>query len=179
MSLRRLKLDSIPLYQLHRIDPRTPLEESIGALVRMQEAGKIRHIGLSEVTPGQVQEVQKLVPVVSIQNRYSLGDHRHEASLNWCTEQGIAFLPWYPNFAGKLLRADHPAAARMAALAARHNATVTQLALGWLLQRSPVLLPIPGTSKVAHLEENVAASALRLSPADWAEVEAAAQAAGA
>lgn len=177
MSLRRLKLDSIPLYQLHRIDPRTPLEESIGALVRMQEAGKIRHIGLSEVTPEQVEEVRRYVPVVSIQNRYSLGDRRHEATLDWCTQQGIAFLPWYPNFAGKLLRADHPAQARMAALAARHNASVTQLGLAWLLQRSPVLLPIPGTSKVSHLEENVAASALHLSPADWAEIEAAATAA--
>jgi aryl-alcohol dehydrogenase-like predicted oxidoreductase len=174
MSLRRLKLDSIPLYQLHRIDPRTPLEEQVGALLRMQEAGKIRHIGLSEVTPEQVQEVQKIVPVVSIQNRYSLGDRRHEATLDWCTQQGIAFLPWYPNFAGKLLRPDHPAAQRMTELAARHHATVTQLALAWLLQRSPVLLPIPGTSRVAHLEENVTASALHLSPADWVEVEAAA-----
>jgi aryl-alcohol dehydrogenase-like predicted oxidoreductase len=176
MSLRRLKLDSIPLYQLHRIDPRTPLEESIGALLRMQEAGKIRHIGLSEVTPEQVEEVRKFVPVVSIQNRYSLGDRRHEATLDWCARQGIAFLPWYPNFAGKLLRPDHPAARRMAQLAARHNASVTQLALAWLLQRSPVLLPIPGTSKVAHLEENVAASALQLSPEDWAEIEAVAAA---
>jgi len=177
MSLRRLKLDSIPLYQLHRIDPRTPLEESIGALVRMQEAGKIRHIGLSEVTPEQVEEVRKYVPVVSIQNRYSLGDRRHEATLNWCTEQGIAFLPWYPNFAGKMLKPEHPAAQQMAALAARHHATVTQLALAWLLQRSPVLVPIPGTSKVTHLEENIAACALRLSPAEWAEVETAAAAA--
>lgn len=174
MSLRRLKLDAIPLYQLHRIDPRTPLEESLGALIRMQEAGKIRHIGLSEVTPEQVEEVRKYVPVVSLQNRYSLGDRRHEATLDWCTRQGIAFLPWYPNFAGKLLRPDHPAALRLTELAARHRASVTQLALAWLLQRSPVLLPIPGTSQIAHLEENVAASALGLSPAEWAEVEAAA-----
>jgi pyridoxine 4-dehydrogenase len=176
MSLRRLRLDCIGLYQLHRIDPRTPLEEQLGALKRMQEQGKIRHIGLSEVTPAEVEEARKYVDVVSIQNRYSLGDRRHEATLNWCAEQGIAFLPWYPNFAGKWLKPDHPAALAMARLAERHGATVTQLALGWLLQRSPVLLPIPGTSRVAHLEENVAASGLKLTREDWAEVEAAAAA---
>ena len=176
MSLRRLRLDCIPLYQLHRIDPRTPLEESIGALVRMREAGKIRHIGLSEVTPAEIQQVQAMVPVVSVQNRYSLGDRRHEATLDWCTAQGIAFLPWYPNFAGKMLRPDHPAALRMAELARHHRASVTQLALGWLLQRSPALVPIPGTSRVAHLEENVAAAALKLSREQWTEIEAAASA---
>ena len=174
MSLRRLKLDRIGLYQLHRIDPRTPLEESLGALKRMQEEGKIRHIGLSEVGPGEIVEARKIVDVVSIQNRYSLGDRRNEQTLNWCEREGIAFLPWYPNFAGKMLKPDHPAAAAMAALARRHGATVTQLALGWLLQRSPVLLPIPGTSKVAHLEENLASAQLHLSPEEWAEVEAAA-----
>ena len=176
MSLRRLKLECIDLYQLHRIDPRTSLEEQLGALKRMQEQGKIRHIGLSEVTPAEVEEARKHVEVVSIQNRYSLGDRRHEATLDWCAQEGIAFLPWYPNFAGKMLKADHPAAARMAALAARHGASVTQLALAWLLWRSPVLVPIPGTSRVAHLEENVAASALKLSGTEWAEVEAAAAA---
>jgi pyridoxine 4-dehydrogenase len=179
MSLRRLRLDCIGLYQLHRIDPRTPLEEQLGALKRMQEQGKIRHIGLSEVTPAEVEEARKYVDVVSIQNRYSLGDRRHEATLNWCAEQGIAFLPWYPNFAGKLLKPENPAAMKMARLAERHGATVTQLALAWLLQRSPVLLPIPGTSRVAHLQENVAASGLKLSREDWAEVEAAAATAAA
>lgn len=174
MSLRRLKLERIDLYQLHRIDPRTPLEEQLGALKRMQEQGKIRHIGLSEVTPAQVEEARKYVDVVSIQNRYSLGDRRHEETLKWCEEQNIAFLPWYPNTAGKLMKPDHPVAAKLDEIAKRHNATVTQLSLAWLLHRSPVLLPIPGTSKVAHLEENVAASALKLSPEDWAEVEAAA-----
>jgi len=172
MSLRRLKLDCIPLYQLHRIDPRTPLEESLGALKRLQEEGKIRHIGLSEVSPDEIIEAQKIVNVVSIQNRYSLGDRRHEQTLVWCEQQGIAFLPWYPNFAGKLLNPEHPAAQPLHAFAHRHAATLTQLALAWLLQRSPVLLPIPGTSKVNHLEENVAASQLSLAPEAWAELEA-------
>jgi aryl-alcohol dehydrogenase-like predicted oxidoreductase len=173
MSLRRLKLDCIPLYQLHRIDPRTPLEESLGALVRMREQGKIRHIGLSEVTPQEIEEVRKTVPVVTIQNRYSLGDRRHEQTLAWCQQQGIGFMPWYPYAGGKLLRPDHPAAQSLAALAARHGATVSQLSLAWLLQRSPVLLPIPGTSRVAHLEENIAAVNLKLSAEEWTEVEAA------
>ena len=174
MSLRRLKLERIDLYQLHRIDPRTPLEESLGALKRMQEQGKIRHIGLSEVTPAQVEEARKYVDVVTIQNRYSLGDRRHEETLNWCEQQGIGFLPWYPIAAGKLMKPDHPAAAKLAQIAARRGVTVSQLSLAWLLQRSPVMLPIPGTSKVTHLEENVAASSLKLSAEEWAEVEAAA-----
>ncbi len=173
MSLRRLKLERIELYQLHRIDPRTPLEEQLSALKRMQQQGKIRHIGLSEVTPAQVEEARKIIDVVTIQNRYSLGDRRHEETLKWCEQQGIGFLPWYPIAAGKLMKADHPAAAKLEQIAQRCHATVSQLSLAWLLQRSPVLLPIPGTSKVAHLEENVAASELRLSPAEWAEVEAA------
>ena len=173
MSLRRLKLERIDLYQLHRIDPRTPLDEQLGALKRMQEEGKIRHIGLSEVTPAQVEVARKYVEVVSIQNRYSLGDRRNEQTLNWCEQQNIAFLPWYPNTAGKLMKPDHPAAAKLAQIAKRHGATVSQISLAWLLHRSPVLLPIPGTSKVAHLEENVAAADLKLTDEQWAEVEAA------
>lgn len=174
MSLRRLKLERIELYQLHRIDPRTPWEEQLGALKRMQEQGKIRHIGLSEVTPAQVEEARKYVEVVTIQNRYSLGDRRHEETLNWCEQQGIGFLPWYPIAAGKLMKSDYPAAAKLTQIAARHGVSVSQLSLAWLLQRSPVILPIPGTSKVAHLEENVAASSLKLSSEEWAEVETAA-----
>ncbi len=174
MSLRRLKLERIDLYQLHRIDPRTPLEESLGALKRMQEQGKIRHIGLSEVTPGEVAAARPYVDVVSVQNRYSLGDRRHEETLIWCQQQGIGFLPWYPSAGGKLLKPDHPAAEKLGQIAKRHGATVSQLSLAWLLQRSPVLLPIPGTSKVAHLEENVAAAELKLGADEWAEVEAAA-----
>jgi aryl-alcohol dehydrogenase-like predicted oxidoreductase len=174
MSLRRLKLERIDLYQLHRIDPRTPLEESLGALRRMQEQGKIRHIGLSEVMPAEIEDAEKIVPIVTVQNRYSLADWRHEETLMYCERRGIGFLPWYPYAGGKMLKADHPAAQALGRIAARHGTTLPQLSLAWLLHRSPVLLPIPGTSKVAHLEENVAAAQLQLTAEDWAEVEAAA-----
>jgi aryl-alcohol dehydrogenase-like predicted oxidoreductase len=173
MSLRRLKLERIDLYQLHRIDPRTPLEESLGALKRMQEQGKIRHIGLSEVTPAEIEEARKIVEIVSVQNRYSLADRRHEETLKYCEAQKIGFLPWYPMAGGKQLKPDHPSAPALAQIAARHSVTVAQLSIAWLLERSPVMLPIPGTSKVAHLEENIAAAALELSREDWAEIEAA------
>jgi len=172
MSLRRLKLERIDLYQLHRIDPRTPLEESLGALKTLQEQGKIRHIGLSEVTPAEIQAARKIVRIVSVQNRYSLTDRRHEETLNFCAAEGIAFLPWYPMAAGKLMKPDQPAAQTLARVAASHGASVAQLSLAWLLQRSPVILPIPGTSKVGHLEENVGAAQLRLSSEEWAEIEA-------
>jgi aryl-alcohol dehydrogenase-like predicted oxidoreductase len=171
MSLRRLKLERIDLYQLHRIDPRTPLEESLGALKRMQEQGKIRHIGLSEVTAAEIEEAGKIVTVATVQNRYSLADRRHEKTLTYCDEQGIGFLPWYPMAAGKLLKPDHPSAQTLARIAGRHSASVAQLSLAWLLARSPVMLPIPGTSKVAHLEENIAAAGLKLSAEEWAEAE--------
>ena len=176
MSLRRLKLERIDLYQLHRIDPRTPLEESLGALRRMQEQGKIRHIGLSEVTPTEIEDAEKIVPIVTVQNRYSLADRRHEETLNNCERRGIGFLPWYPYAGGKMLKPDHPAAQALGRIAARHGATLPQLLLAWLLQRAPNVLPIPGTSKVSHLEENVAAAQLHLTAEDWAEVEAAAKA---
>jgi aryl-alcohol dehydrogenase-like predicted oxidoreductase len=173
MSLRRLKLDCLQLYQLHRIDPRTPLEESLGALRRMQEQGKIRHVGLSEVTPDQIEDARKIVEVVTVQNRYSLGDRRNQETLKYCEAQSIGFLPWYPMAGGKQLKSDHPSASILALIAARHSASVAQLSLAWLLHTSPVLLPIPGTSKVEHLEENIAASALNLNAEDWAELEAA------
>ncbi|HEY2469039.1 MAG TPA: aldo/keto reductase [Terracidiphilus sp.] len=173
MSLRRLKLERIELYQLHRIDPRTPLEESLGALSQMQQQGKIRHIGLSEVTPAEIEEAQKIVPIVSVQNRYSLADRRHEQTLDWCEQRGIAFLPWYPMAAGKLLKPDHPASRALTQIAGRHGATPAQLSLAWLLHRSPVLLPIPGTSQVKHLEENIAAASLEIGLEEWAELEAA------
>jgi aryl-alcohol dehydrogenase-like predicted oxidoreductase len=175
MSLRRLKLERIDLYQLHRIDPLTPLEESLGALKRMQEQGKIRHIGLSEVNAVEIEEARKIVEVTTVQNRYSLADRRHEETLAYCEKRGSGFLPWYPINAGKLLKADNPAAQTLAATAARHSATVAQLLLAWLLRRSPVMLPIPGTSKVTHLEENVAAAGLKLDAEDWKELEKAAQ----
>ena len=176
MSLRRLKLERIDLYQLHRIDPRTPLEESLGALRQMQEQGKIRHIGLSEVTPAQIEEAQKIVPIVTVQNRYSLADRRHEETLNWCEQRGIGFLPWYPMAGGKLLKADSSSAPALDSIAGRHGATVAQLSLAWLLHRSPVMLPIPGTSKVAHLEENIAATALQLIDEEFSEMEKGGQA---
>ena len=174
MSLRRLRLERIDLYQLHRIDPRTPLEESLGALRQLQDQGKIRHIGLSEVTPTQIEEAQKIVPIVSVQNRYSLADRRHEETLQWCAQHGIAFLPWYPIVAGRILKADHPSARTLEQIAKHHHASVAQLLLAWLLHRSPVILPIPGTSQVAHLEENVAAAGLTLSAEDFAEIDGAA-----
>jgi pyridoxine 4-dehydrogenase len=176
MSLRRLKLERIELYQLHRIDPRTPLEESLGALVRMQEQGKIRHVGLSEVTPAEIEEAEKIVPIMTIQNRYSLADRRHEETLKYCERRGIGFMPWYPYAGGKMLNPEHPAARSLSRITERHDATIAQLSLAWLLQRSPVLLPIPGTSKVAHLEENIAATQLSLSAEEWLEVESAFQA---
>ncbi len=174
MSLRRLKLDCIDLYQLHRVDPRTPMEESLGALKRAQEQGKIRHIGLSEVAPHQIEQAQRLIDVVTVQNRYSLADRRHEETLSFCERFRIGFLPWYPLAAGKLLRREHPAADWLAQIAANHQATVAQLSIAWLLQRSPMMLPIPGTSSVAHLEENIAAGSLKLSKDEWTQVEAAA-----
>lgn len=174
MSLRRLKLDRIDLYQLHRFDPRTTLEESLGALSRLQEQGKIRYIGLSEVSTRQIEEARQIVDVVTVQNRYSVADRHHEEALRYCETHDIGFLPWYPIDAGRLVRPDHPSAEWMAQIAARHSATVAQLSIAWLLQRSPMMLPIPGTSKVAHLEENIAAADLKLTIEEWAEFEAAA-----
>jgi aryl-alcohol dehydrogenase-like predicted oxidoreductase len=171
MSLRRLKLERIDLYQLHRIDPRTPLEESLGALRRMQEQGKIRHIGLSEVTPAEIEDAEKIVPIVTVQNRYSLSDRRHEETLKYCERRGIGFMPWYPYAGGKLLKSDHPAAQELLRIAGLRLVSVSQLALAWLLHRSPVMLPIPGTSKIAHLEENIAAARIHLAAEVWAEVE--------
>lgn len=175
MSLRRLKLERIELYQLHRIDPRTPLEESLGALRQMQEQGKIGHIGLSEVSPAEIEQAQQIVPIVSVQNRYSLADRRHEQTLAWCEQRGIAFLPWYPMAAGKLLKPDQPFAQALADLAKRHNALPAQVSIAWLLHRSPVMVPIPGTSQVKHLEENVAAASLQISADEWAQLETALQ----
>ena len=171
MSLRRLKLERIELYQLHRIDPRTPLEESLGALRQMQEQGKIRHLGLSEVAPAQIEQAQKIVDIVTVQNRYSLADRRHEKTVGWCEQRNIGFLPWYPMAGGKLLKPDSPLAQTLTRIAARHHATPAQISLAWLLHRSPVILPIPGTSRVTHLEENIAAASLQLEPAEWAELE--------
>ena len=174
MSLRRLKLERIDLYQLHRIDPRTPLEESLSALRQMQEQGKIGHIGLSEVTSAEIEAAGRIVKVATVQNRFSLADRRHEGTLAYCQRSGIGFLPWYPINGGKMLKVENPSTQALAKIAARHAASVAQLSLAWLLQKSAEMLPIPGTAKVAHLEENVAAASLSLKPEEWAAVEAAA-----
>ena len=128
---------------------------------------------MSEVIPAEIEDAEKIVPIVTVQNRYSLADRRHEETLTWCERRGVGFLPWYPYAGGKMLKPDHPIVQALGRIAARHGTTLPQLSLAWLLHRSPVLLPIPGTSKVAHLEENVAAAQLRLTAEDWAEVESA------
>jgi aryl-alcohol dehydrogenase-like predicted oxidoreductase len=158
-SLRRLRVERIDLYQLHTIDPHVPLEESLGALVELQRAGKIRHIGISNVGPDHLDRARAAADVVSVQNRYSLGDRQSEPVLEACEREGLAFLPWFPLAAGELAR---PGGA-LDRVAAAHGASPSQVALAWLLARSPAMLPIPGTSSVEHLEENVAAAGLRLS----------------
>ena len=163
-SLRRLRLDRIDLYQLHAPDPDVPFEESVGELVRLREEGKIRHVGLSNVSVEQLRRAQELVPVVSVQNRYSLADRSSEDVLDECERQGIAFLPWYPLAAGDLAQ---PGGTVGRAASAR-GATPAQVALAWLLARSPVTVPIPGTSSLRHLEENVAALDLELAPEELA-----------
>jgi aryl-alcohol dehydrogenase-like predicted oxidoreductase len=162
MSLRRLKLERIDLYQLHRIDPKVPAEESLGKLAELQQQGKIRHIGLSEVTVEQLEDARRIVPIVSVQNKYNLTERKHEAVLEYCTANNIAFIPWYPVAAGKLAK---PGGA-LDSFAKEHGASVSQISLAWLLQHSPVMVPIPGTSSVAHLEENVASQNVPLSQDD-------------
>jgi pyridoxine 4-dehydrogenase len=157
-SLRRLRTDRIDLYQLARIDPTVPATDQFGVLAELREEGKVRHVGLSEVGVDQVQAAQRVVPVASVQNRYSLADRAWEPVLDHCEGEGIAFLPWFPLGAGSLAEAG----GALGAVARRHQATPAQVALAWLLRRSAVMLPIPGTSSVAHLEENLAASTLRL-----------------
>lgn len=157
-SLRRLRLERIDLYQLHRIDPKVPAEDQLGTLKDLQAQGKIKHIGLSEVSVPQIRKAQTIVPIVSVQNRYSLADRGSEDVVEYCEQQGIGFIPWFPLAAGKL----SGGASSVQRVAAKLNATPSQVALAWLLARSPVMLPIPGTSSVEHLEENVAAAGLRL-----------------
>src|ERR671920_1354688 len=149
-SLKRLKLERIDLYQLHRIDSRVPAEESLGALAQLREEGKVRYVGLSEVGVEEIQRAQEIVPIVSVQNRYNLIDRGSEDVLDFCEREGIGFVPWFPLATGDLARPKGP----LDEIAARHNASPGQVALAWLLWRSPVMLPIPGTSSVEHLEEN-------------------------
>jgi pyridoxine 4-dehydrogenase len=167
MSLRRLRLERIDLYQLHRIDPKVPAEEQFGELKKLQDEGKIRHIGLSEVKPAEIEHARKTIRVVSVQNLYNIGDRSHEDTLEYCAKNKLAFIPWFPVAAGKLAQ---PGGALDAA-AKKHHATVAQLALAWLLHRSPVILPIPGTSSARHLEENLGAASLKLSPDEWNALE--------
>jgi pyridoxine 4-dehydrogenase len=157
-SLRRLRLDRIDLYQLHRIDPKVPAEDQLGTLKELQAQGKIKHIGLSEVSVRQIQRARRLVPIVSVQNRYSVADRGSEDVLEYCEKEKMGFIPWFPLAAGKVSSDENP----IARVAARWKATPSQVALAWLLARSPVILPIPGTSRVEHLEENVAAVDLKL-----------------
>lgn len=163
MSLRRLKLDQIPLYQLHRIDPDVPADEQFGVLKEMQDAGKVRHVGLSEVSVDEIEAARKVLPIATVQNEYNLGTRKSEDVLDHCEAEGIGFIPWFPLDAGKLAGSDTLAEASDAL-----GATASQVALAWLLRRSPVMLPIPGTSSVAHLEENVAAAGVEM-PDEWFE----------
>jgi pyridoxine 4-dehydrogenase len=164
-SLQRLQLEQIPLYQFHRPDPKVPFEDSVGALVELKNQGKIRHLGLSNVTEGQLDQAMRLTPIVSVQNRYNPADRSSDAMVDRCETESMAFLPWAPIDAGSIGR--HAVVARVAAA---HSATPHQVALAWLLARSPATLPIPGTGTVAHLEENVQAASLRLTPDEVAEL---------
>jgi aryl-alcohol dehydrogenase-like predicted oxidoreductase len=166
-SLRRLRLERIDLFQLHRIDSKVALDDQIGALVDLQQAGKIRHIGLSEVSVGQIEAVRRLAPVVSVQNRYNLVDRKSEDVLDYCTRENLGFIPWFPLATGSLAKSGGP----LERVADRLGAQPAQVALAWLLRKSPVMLPIPGTSTVEHLEENTAAALLDLDDSILEELE--------
>ena len=169
MSLRHLKLERLDLWQLHRIDPKTPVDESLGAVKKLQEQGKIRHIGLSEVSVAEIEKARKIVEIVSVQNEYNLTTRKSEDVLNYCETHNLGFIPWFPVAAGKLAEPG----GKLDQLAKKHNATVAQLSIAWLLHRSPVMLPIPGTSSVEHLEENMKSADLHLTESEWNEVESA------
>ena len=169
-SLKRLKLERIDLYQLHTVDRKVPIEDSLGALKKAQDGGKIRHVGLSNVTTQEIERATKVLPIVSIQNRYNIEDRDSEDVLSYCEKEKMGFLPWAPvggSGRGSLTKSGNPVEAE----AKRHNVTAVQLALAWLLQKSPVMLPIPGTANVAHLEENMAAAKLQLTAEEWKEIE--------
>ncbi|KAA9151426.1 oxidoreductase [Amycolatopsis acidicola] len=168
MSLRRLGLERIDLYQLHRVDPKVPVADQVGELRALQQEGKIRHIGLSEVDPDMIEEAAKTAEIVSVQNLYNLADRKHEAVLEYAESKGIAFIPWFPIATGKLAEPGSV----LENSAKEHNASPAQLALAWLLRRSPVMLPIPGTRSVSHLEENVAAAGISLTDEDFKALSA-------
>jgi aryl-alcohol dehydrogenase-like predicted oxidoreductase len=163
MSLRRLGVEQIGLWQLHRIDAQVPLEDSLGAVKELQDAGKIRHIGLSEVSVAEIEQARRVVDVVAVQNLYNLGNRQSEDVLQHCEREGIGFIPWFPVAAGELARPGGV----LDEIAAEHQATHAQLALAWLLRRSPVMLPIPGTGSVEHLEENCAAASVELTDEEY------------
>jgi pyridoxine 4-dehydrogenase len=165
-SLRRLKLDRIDLYQLHSPDPQVPLEDSVAALKELQDEGKIRHVGISNVSVDELHRARAVVEVVTVQNRYHLEDRHSEDVLDVCEEAGIGFIPWFPLATGRLAEPGGP----LDQIARAHEATPAQIALAWLLARSPVVLPIPGTSSIEHLEENMAATRIELSPEEVAEI---------
>ena len=169
MSLRRLGVETIDLFQLHRIDPNFPLADQVGELLTLKNEGKIRHIGLSEIDVEQLKAAQQITEIVSVQNMYNLSARKSEPLLDYATSQGVGFIPWFPLGGGPLSAADSP----LQRIAADHQASAGQLALAWLLKRSPVMLPIPGTSKVAHLEENVAAAEITLSDDEFETLAAA------
>ena len=169
MSLRRLRVESIDLYQLHRIDAKVPVEESLGALKDLQSAGKIRHVGLSEVTSEEIERANKTVHIVSVQNKYNVADRAHEKTLEYCERKNLAFIPWFPVAAGKLVQPDGP----LESAAKKRGVSVAQLCIAWLLHRSPVMLPIPGTSSVGHLEENIGSAGVSLSDEEWQQIESA------
>src|SRR5665213_3453511 len=164
-SLRRLKIDCIDLYQLHRVNPTVPLEDSVGMLKRFQDEGKIRHIGLSEVSIEQLEQAQKVAPIVSVQNEYNVMVRTHEALVDYCTEHSIAFIPWFP--LGGLAGGAEEVVARLADIATKYHARPQQLALAWLLKRSPMMLPIPGTLSVEHLKANLASATFNLTEEDY------------
>ena len=169
-SLNRLAVERIDLLQLHAVDPKVPFEESLGALIELRDEGKIRHLGISNVSVDELDRAQAMTDVVSVQNRFNLQDRRSEDVLEACAERGLAFIPWFPLAAGPLARPGGP----LDRIAERHDATPSQIALAWLLHRSPAMLPIPGTSSIDHLEENVGAAQIALTDGDLAELNAAA-----
>ena len=167
-SCRNLGVDQIDLWQLHRIDPKVPRDEQFGAVKELLDSGIIRHAGLSEVSVREIKAASKVFKVATVQNRYNLLERTHEEVLRFCEAQGIAFIPWFPLASGSLARPG----ALLDGIARKHDATAGQIALAWMLKRSPALLPIPGTSQVSHLEENIAAASIRLTPEEFLAVDA-------
>jgi pyridoxine 4-dehydrogenase len=166
-SLKRLRLERIDLYQLHRVDPKVPMEDSLGALKEMQSAGKIRHIGLSEVSPEQIERARKIVPIATVQNRYNITDRKWDNTLAYCEKERLGLMPWAPVGGSRGM-----SNVALEKIAKDHGISIYQLGLAWLLHRSPVMLPIPGTSSLAHLEENMAARKIQLSREEWGTIDA-------